>query len=236
MSPHLVRGLAAVAQWSSDPAVNDMLLQYGTRHKKEKEFTETGETQEQLEEGPSLEQTTQLFNMLSPQAALDVSSISSRFTKFSFFFGFKNGTRNARVVNNGGLLVRVLFIGQLDIIACPLKPIADLLDDQTPPSMENIQTRMDQLNDDDVAKLETLGCKLWKCTLTAGDVMIIPQGWIMAQRAGGLLTYGVRKSFYMKHKESLEPYVKVIENDKSFQAGHLRKVKQVLALMEPDVV
>ena len=66
--------------------------------------------------------------------------------------------------------------------------------------------------------------------------MIIPQGWIMAQRAGGLLTYGVRKSFDMKHKESLEPYVKVIENDKSFQAGHLRKVKQVLALMEPDVV
>ena len=45
MSPHLVRGLAAVAQWSSYPAVNDMLLQYGTRHKKEKEFTETGETQ-----------------------------------------------------------------------------------------------------------------------------------------------------------------------------------------------
>ena len=58
MSPHLVRGLAAVAQWGSDPAVNDMLLQYGTRHKKEKEFTETGETQEQLEEGSSLEQTT----------------------------------------------------------------------------------------------------------------------------------------------------------------------------------
>ena len=155
------------------------------------------------------------------------------FSKYSFFFGFKNGTRNARVVNNGGLLMRVLFIGQLDVIACPLKPIADLLDDQTAPTIENIQNRMDQLNADDLAKLETKGCKLWKGTLTAGDVMTIPQGWIMAQRAGGLLTYGVRKSFYVKHKESLESYVKVVEKDKTFKAGHLKKVKEVLAAMEP---
>ena len=103
-------------------------------------------------------------------------------------------------MSNGGLLVRVLFIGKLDIIACPLKPIADLIDDQTPPSMENIQNRMDRLNVDDLAKLESMGCKLWKGSLMAGDVMIIPQGGIMAQRAGGLLTYGVRKSHYLKHK------------------------------------
>ena len=94
---------------------------------------------------------------------------------------------------------------------------------------------MDQLNIDDVAKLETAGCKLWKGTLTAGDVMIIPQGWIMAQRAGGLLTYGVRKSFYVKDKGSLESYVEVVEKDKSFSPGHIKKVKEVIALMEPSV-
>ena len=93
MFPHLVKGFGAVAQWSSDPGINDMLLQYGTRHKKVKEFVETGETQEQLEDGPNLEETSQLFNLLRPQVALDVSSISGRFTKCSFFFGFKNGTR-----------------------------------------------------------------------------------------------------------------------------------------------
>ena len=55
MVPHIVKGFGAVEQWSSDPGNNDMLLQYGTRHKNVKEFVETGETQEHLEDGPTLE-------------------------------------------------------------------------------------------------------------------------------------------------------------------------------------
>ena len=40
------------------------------------------------------------------------------------------------------------------------------------------------------------------------------QGVMFSSDAGGLLTYGVRKSFYVKDKGSLESYVKVVEKDK----------------------
>ena len=137
----------------------------------------------------------------------------------------------------GVTMMKVLLMGSLKVVAFPVAPLIKALNtwspmtEGTPRTLPEISKVILSGDAEVLKKWHAQWCYAHVATIAAGDVMVIPTGWILAEVGDGALVYGARKTCVMPVTEdTIKNYSALVEVYKA--VGKAKNMSSFLESMQ----
>ena len=214
-APCLLKTPTAVAEWSANSAVQQVMAQWGAKYKKSERFDVEKRAVGVLKPKCGKEQTDKLFADLLIHHAkdiVDISEVNPQFMTTSWSFGYAPDFHSCGFNPNSAACIRVLLFGTVEVFAVSLGKLlaackASQVTMSEPATATGIKDFMLNLGAESINKLAEAGAEIHHAEHKAEEVLYIPTGWVVVERSkNGLLLYGVRKSFFFKGAAAADNY------------------------------
>ena len=214
-APCLLKTPTAVAEWSANSAVQQVMAQWGAKYKKSERFDVEKRAVGVLKPKCGKEQTDKLFADLLIHHAkdiVDISEVNPQFMTTSWSFGYAPDFHSCGFNPNSAACIRVLLFGTVEVFAVSLGKLlaackASQVTMSEPATATGIKDFMLNLGAESINKLAEAGAEIHHVEHKAEEVLYIPTGWVVVERSkNGLLLYGVRKSFFFKGAAAADNY------------------------------
>ena len=235
--PHMLTAGERVTEWLVEKTVGKKLASWGAGYKKKPTFDATGKSQERLERGQGLELTQAFFGQvlqeLTLSATLDISSVSKQFSSSYWLFGLRSTFHSVATTPNSCAMIMVLAVGQLEHFFFEAVSTTKALQEMGLPktNITEVASSLQGLKTDAFMDLLVKKAAVKWCLQSAEEMVYIPTGWLHAYRvAGGPVTHGVRKSFFLKSDPKGEASYVLLKELQSQAGTDVSKMDQIEAL------
>jgi hypothetical protein len=199
--------------WITTDKLQQSLTNFAGQYKTSQGAKTTGRCQHPIVAKHGLEASLAFFSSFMTGDILDISSIGggTSFMESLWVYGIVPGSDKLLMPPNCGAMFKYQVSGTVDILFIDMVSLASVIASKSLQSYGRLDEYLETIekwDKDTMAKLLTDGVKMLQHKLCKNEMLYIPMGWIIVEKAAPdeVLNYGVRKSFMTKHPASKTAY------------------------------
>ena len=199
--------------WITTDKLQQSLTNFAGQYKTSQGAKTTGRCQHPILAKHGLEASLAFFSGFMSGDILDISSIAggTNFMESLWVYGILPGSDKLLMPPNCGAMFKYQVSGTVDVLFIDMVSLASVIAVKSLKSYGKLDEYLEAIekwDKDTMAKLLTDGVKMLQHKLCKNEMLYIPMGWIIVEKAAPdeVLNYGVRKSFMTKHPTSKAAY------------------------------
>jgi hypothetical protein len=208
-----------------------VLCNFGGTYKKTWTCIDAGTHASPLLPKQGKEETEQFFGQFAPPS-VDIGSVNQQFKTTSWLFGMNPHYTNTSTAASAAGTLRLQAMGESHIILVRTTDLSKAVKavDQVDMKATEANAMFQDMTADKMVAYKAAGLHPYCTCLQVNQMLWIPSGWIIAERAGAIqLHYGIRKSFFENTSQARLEIAAVVEASKAEGKAPVR-MEQVLKL------